>query len=341
MNQTRKLTAIWLLLSLLLTACQPAYAPSGQKDQTSVSDQADQDPQEEETFKVGVCIFRENNNFMDLYQRELEQYLTETYEARVWTAYGEDDQETQNQQISGFIADGADALIVDLVDPDAAASVADQCTQADIPVVFINREPDEEEIMRWKQEKIRASYVGADARQSGTYQGEIVIETFNHGDFNRDKTISYFMLMGEENNVDTRYRSLYAVKALKDAGYNVHELYKGYGDWTEENGYELTASALLQYKDQVEVIFCNNDAMAYGAQRALQEAGLKVGRDVCLVGVDALEKAVEDVKNGALTGTILNDHAGQSHLAADIAVKMHKGGRVDPYYAVDYIKIAK
>ena len=60
------------------------------------------------------------------------------------------------------------------------------CKEAGIPVVYINREPDTAEEDRWASEGINATYVGCDARQSGTYQGEEILETANKGDINGD-----------------------------------------------------------------------------------------------------------------------------------------------------------
>ena len=64
--------------------------------------------------------------------------------------------------------------------------------------------------------------------------------------------------------------------------------------------------------DQIEVVFCNNDGMAL-ALLALRDAGRTVGVDVYLLGVDALDECQEMVKEGTMTGTVLNDHIGQSH----------------------------
>ena len=42
-----------------------------------------------------------------------------------------------------------------------------------------------------------------------------------------------------------------------------------------------------QYGDKIEVVFCNNDAMALGALQSIQQASRTVGKDIYLVGVDA------------------------------------------------------
>ena len=47
----------------------------------------------------------------------------------------------------------------------------------------------------------------------------------------------------------------------------------------------------------------------------------------------------EMVKEGTMTGTVLNDHIGQSHTAVDVAIKLLNGEPVDNYYWVDYVKV--
>ena len=49
---------------------------------------------------------------------------------------------------------------------------------------------------RWASEGIAATYVGCDARQSGTFQGEEIAETSNKGDINGDGKVSYIMIQG-------------------------------------------------------------------------------------------------------------------------------------------------
>ena len=81
--------------------------------------------------------------------------------------------------------------------------------------------------------------------------------------------------------------------------------------------------------------------MALGAATAIETAGRKVGEDIYLLGVDALEEAVQLVKDGNMTGTVLNDHIGQSHAAVDVAIKLLKGEEIQNYYWVDYVKVNK
>jgi methyl-galactoside transport system substrate-binding protein len=45
------------------------------------------------------------------------------------------------------------------------------------------------------------------------------------------------------------------------------------------------------------------------------------------------------VANGEMTGTVLNDHIGQSHAAVDAAVAALKGEELQNYYWADYVMV--
>ena len=290
--------------------------------------------------KIGITIYQFADNFMTLYREELVRYLTEDCgipAENITVMDGKNDQAEQSNQIDGFIADNVDVMILNLVQSSSAASVIQKADAAGIPVVFINREPAAEDMAL----NGNFCYVGADARQSGTMQGNIVLSLDNKGDYNGNGVVDYVMIMGDPENVDAQYRTEFSVKALTDAGLQVKELFKQRGDWDQTKGQELAATALTQFGSDVDVIFCNNDAMALGAYQAIADAGRTVGEDIALLGVDALAECVEMVKEGKMTGTVLNDHNGQSHAAADAALKAAAGETLEKYYWVDYVMVTK
>ena len=292
--------------------------------------------------KVGISIYKFDDNFMTLYRTELVRYLTEDlgFKAEnVVVQDGKGDQAEQTNQIQNFITQKYDVLILNLVQASSAPEITDMCKEAGIPVVYINREPDTAEEERWASDSISATYVGADARQSGTYQGEEIVETANKGDINGDGKVSYIMVQGDPENVDAQYRTEFSVKALTDAGLEVEELLLQRGDWDQAKGQQIVQDALTQFGDKIEVVFCNNDAMALGALQAIDAAGRKVNEDIYLVGVDALTEAVQDITEGKMTGTVFNDYMGQAKTAADMAVKFLNGETVDPVNMVDYVKV--
>lgn len=344
MKRFKKIAAMALAAAMVLStaACGSKTADTPATDATTAAPAGDTGAKAASDLKVGICIYKFDDNFMTLYREELKSYLTSEYgipEGNITITDGKGDQAEQTNQIDNFITQGVDVLILNLVQASATETVANKCKEAGVPAVFINREPEEAEIGRWTSEGIAATYVGADARQSGTFQGEIILETPNKGDFNGDGTVSYVMIMGDPENIDAQYRTEFSIKALEDGGMKVNKLFEQRGDWDQAKGQELTANALTQFGTEVEVIFCNNDAMANGAKVAIEAAGRKVGEDIYLVGVDALEETVQYVKDGTVTGTVLNDHNGQSHTAADVAAQMVAGNPVETKYTVDYVKV--
>ena len=295
------------------------------------------------TVEVGVAIYKFDDNFMTLYREELQRYFEEDLSQdgvryHVTLVDGKGDQAEQTNQIDNFIANQVDVLICNLVQASSASTVVEKCRAANIPVVFINREPAQEDLELWPG---RTAYVGADARQSGTFQGEIIADTPNQGDWNGNGTVDYVMIMGDPENVDAQYRTEYSVKALEDAGLTPRKLFEQRGDWDQAKGQELAQNALTQFGDQVDVIFCNNDAMALGAAQAISAADRTVGRDIYLVGVDALEECQKMVQAGTMTGTVLNDHVSQAHTAAEVAIRAVNGEDLEPYYWVDYVKVVQ
>ena len=191
---------------------------------------------------------------MTLYREELERYFKEdlsndevTYEVTV--VDGKNDQAEQTNQIQTFIADKYDVIIANLVQSSAASTVVNMCKDADIPVIFINREPTAEDLDLWD----KIAYVGADARQSGTMQGEIIYDLENHGDINGDGKVSYVMVIGDPENVDAQYRTEFSIKALTDNGVEVEELVAQRGDWDQAKGQEIVAAALTQYGEQLKL----------------------------------------------------------------------------------------
>lgn len=350
----KKIIALVLALMIIMsmTACgaKPAEttpaAPAATEAAAAATEAAAEPAGDVKTYKVGVAIYQYNDNFMTLYRQEIENYFktleTDTVKYEVTMVDGKNDMGEQTNQIDTFITQKMDVIICNLVQTSSAEVIIDKVVAAGIPLVLINREPlgdAGDESYPGIINNPTVCYVGADARQSGTYQGEIVLALPNKGDINGDGVVSYVMVVGDPENPDAQYRTEYSIKALTDAGVKVKELVKNVGNWDQTKGQEIVAAALTQYGDEIEVVFCNNDGMALGAAAAIEAAGRKVGEDIYLLGVDALDECQEMVQKGTMTGTVLNDHIGQSHKAVDVAIQALNGEPIDNYYWVDYVKV--
>ena len=291
---------------------------------------------------VGICIYQFSDNFMTLYRNEMQSYLESLgfKSENIKIMDGANDQATQTTQIQNFITEGVDVLVINPVNSSSAETITDMVVDAGIPLVYINREPNEDEEARWETEGMNVTYVGCDARQSGTMQGEIIVDLgLDTVDLNGNGKVDYIMIEGDPENVDAQFRTEFSVKALTDAGLEVNELFDQVGMWQQEQGQTLVANALAAHGNDIEVVFCNNDAMALGAKQAIDAAGRTVGEDIFLVGVDALTEACEFVISGEMTGTVFNDHISQAHSACDAAINFIDGRSNDYYIGCDYVKV--
>ena len=291
--------------------------------------------------KVGVCIYQFSDNFMTLFREKLEEYLVSMGFSKdnITIVDGANDQGTQSGQIDNFIADKVDVLIINPVNSSSAATITDKVVAAGIPLVYINREPDAAEEQRWADEGMNVTYVGCDARQSGTMQGEIIADLgLDALDFNKDGDVDYIMIEGDPENVDAQYRTEFSIKALEDAGLKVECLDDEVGNWDQATAQGLVANALAAHPE-TEVVFCNNDAMGLGALQAIEAAGRTVNKDIYLVGVDALTEALEDIKADKFTGTVFNDHLAQAYNSAVAARNFLDGTGNAQYIGCDYVKV--
>ena len=351
----KKILALMLAgcLALSMAACGGEKQPAAEESKTETTepaateekkaeDKAGEDAKKVEAEvpaggKVGVCIYKFDDAFMTTYRNALQAMLEgKGYEVTV--VDGNNDQAKQTEQVNTFITQGVDALIINPVMTSAADTIIAAVQQADVPTVLINREPTAEQMAAYD----KLVYVGCDAAQSGTFQGEIILETENKGDINGDGKVSYIMIQGDPENIDAQLRTEYSVKALTDAGMEVEQLDLQRGDWDRNKGQEIAQNDLAKFGDQIEVVFCNNDDMAIGALQAIQAAGRTVNEDIYLVGVDALDAALNEVVNGNLTGTVLNDAQSQATQAVAcmeelLGGKTYAEGEQSVY--VDYVKV--
>ena len=201
----KKIIALVLALMIIMsmTACgaKPAEttpaAPAATEAAAAATEAAAEPAGDVKTYKVGVAIYQYNDNFMTLYRQEIENYFktleTDTVKYEVTMVDGKNDMGEQTNQIDTFITQKMDVIICNLVQTSSAEVIIDKVVAAGIPLVLINREPlgdAGDESYPGIINNPTVCYVGADARQSGTYQGEIVLALPNKGDINGDGRIS-------------------------------------------------------------------------------------------------------------------------------------------------------
>ena len=131
-------------------------------------------------------------------------------------------QPTQNDKVDLFINKKVKALAINAVDRTAAGVLIDKAKTANVPVVFLNREPLADDMNKWD----KVYYVGAKAEESGTISGQLLVDYWKshpEADKNKDGIIQYVMLKGEPGHQDAELRTKFSIKAIEDAGIKVEK----------------------------------------------------------------------------------------------------------------------
>ncbi len=95
-------------------------------------------------------------------------------------------------------------------------------------------------------------------------------------------------ITGPANNTTGIDRREGYLRALAERGNPVEEALVAEGDFSEASGY-YAMKRLLPAKP--DALFAASDVMAFGAMRAVREAGLRIPEDIALVGFDDLPQA--------------------------------------------------
>ena len=131
---------------------------------------------EKKKIKIGITLYDSHDTFitgyMSAFDKEVAEKRGEGYEVDVLRFNAEGSQSVQNEQVEEMLQNSCDVLCINLVDRTAPSEIIDMVKKKNTPVIFFNRELVEEDLYRWNQ----LYYVGADAKQSGILQGELVAE---------------------------------------------------------------------------------------------------------------------------------------------------------------------
>lgn len=239
----------------------------------------------------------------------------------------------QLEQLCDGCAGSLDALAVNLVDPKTADYVIDQVKEKRVPVIFFNREPDEQILRTYS----RAFYVGTSAEESGMLQGKLLcsyLKQHPEVDRNKDGIINLVVLCGPSAHQDTQPRTDAVLDELITQGIRYKIAYLGRGDWSHQSGARCIDEALKHQGsiDGIEAVVSNNDSMALGAISMLQRHGFNLSehsRTIPVFGIDAIPEALTAIKNGTMTGTVMQDSALMAEVIYGIAAKVLSGQSVD------------
>lgn len=162
------------------------------------------------TNRVGVTIYKFDDNFMALFRKNLQADAKQDSNLELLMNDSQNNQSMQNDQVDVMLAKGVKALAINLVDPAAGATVLNKARSQGVPVVFFNKDPGAKAIASYD----KAYYVGADPKQSGIIQAELIAKAWKANpdwDKNHDGVIQFALLKGEPGHPDAEARTKWVI----------------------------------------------------------------------------------------------------------------------------------
>lgn len=280
--------------------------------------------------KVSVFLLDFTDDFISEIGENLKEVQKENPGKVEYTFYdGKSNQTIQDEDLDKVLKEGTDLILLNIVDRAYAKNVIDRIKEHNIPVILFNREPVTPVPI---QSYSRALYIGTDAATAGELQGKMLIDAWNTSkayiDKNKDDIMQYYMLEGESDNTEAIQRTKYSVATIEKAGIKTQQVSLSICNWSGDLAYNATKSVFDKYDDQIEVIISNDDTMAVGAVKLLQEYGYNKGdksKTIPIVGVDVTPAAKELIEKQYMLGSVYQDPRGYAEAMYTCGLNMIEG----------------
>ncbi|KAB7673101.1 ABC transporter substrate-binding protein [Bacillus sp. B1-b2] len=202
-------------------------------------------------------------------------------------------QENQLKAIRSFIAQKVDAIVFSPVVETGFETVLQEAKDAGIPVFLADRAVDIEDDSLW------VTFLGSDFVEEGRKAANWLVEETKdvEGDVN------IVELQGTVGSAPAIDRKEGFEEVIKDHP-NLKVIKSQTGDFTRAKGKEVMEAFLKSDGENIDVLFSHNDDMAIGAIQAIEEYGLEPGKDIKIIGVDAVKGAFEAMADGKMNVTI-------------------------------------
>ena len=264
------------------------------------------------TIKIGISMLTQNAPYYAALQSSIEKEA-KTLGATTVAADANNDLVKQISDVEDMLSQNIDVLIMDPKDAKGLVGVTKEAKAQHVPVIIVDSSID--------QSAPVLTTIQASNAENGRLIGDWLVSQV------KGKDLHLALLSGAQGNVVGEARRdgvmegiLEAqLRQLGHAGFTVAG--QGWGNWTQEGGVKAMEDLLTAHPD-INAVLAENDSMALGALRAIQDAG-KSGQGILVfAAADGQKEAVKLIEEGKYGATGLNDPAVIGKMAADLAVKV-------------------
>ncbi|PRY84822.1 substrate-binding domain-containing protein [Donghicola tyrosinivorans] len=225
----------------------------------------------------------------------------------------------QVADVEDLVAQGVDALIINVRDSQGLVRAVNAAADAGVPVIAIDSSID------------ASANIVTLVQSSNTRNGMLVGQWLADETDGQDLKIA--LLSGDQGNEVGQERRLGVLAGLiegqlKNGGKASYEIVgQGWGGWGNEGGLTAMEDILTAHPD-VNVVLGENDSMLLGARNALRAQGLE-DKVLLVAAADGQKEALELIKTGEYGATGLNNPAQVAATAVDIAKGVIDGTMTD------------
>ena len=248
-----------------------------------------------DTQKIGLIVSTLNNPFfVDLKTGIENQAKKLGYDVVVLDSQNDPAKEVSNME--DISVKDVDVVLLNPVDSDSAIASVMVANNLDLPVITVDRAANGGEVV---------SHVASDNAEGGKMAAQYLINQL--GD-----NANIVELEGIAGSSATRDRGAGFDNEIENSNLNI--ITNQSADFDRTKGLSVMEN-IIQSKGDIDAVFAQNDEMALGALKALQDANMD---NVLVVGFDATDDAVASVNKGEMSATI----AQQPILIGETAVNL-------------------
>src|SRR5687767_2888806 len=191
----------------------------------------------------------------------------------------------QTADVETALVRGVKGIVISPNEVDAMAPAIKGAIDAGIPVVTIDRRVENVEGI--------LAHVGADNVKGGEAQGELVMSLFPDG-------AKVLNLQGQPGSSPAIDRNAGVHKVLDQHAEKYPFVFEQTANFARDKGLSVTEAGLAGLAEPPDVIVAANDDMALGAIEAIKASG----KDIPVIGFDALPEALASIQGGELSASI-------------------------------------
>ena len=262
-----------------------------------------------------------SDNFLTVLRNGLVEKAAATDGVNLQVEVADDDVSKQLSQIQNFIAAGVKAIIVNPVDTSATQAMTDAAAAANIPLVYVNRQPINVDTLPDNQ-----AFVASNEVDSGTLETIEICRLLKEA----GKTeANVYVMMGQLSNQAAVQRTadIHDVMAAGKCAVTLNIIDEQTANWSRDEAQSMMAN-WISSGTAYDAVIANNDEMAIGAIQAMKAAGVDMATMI-VGGIDASQDALAAMQAGDLDVTVFQNAAGQGAGALDAALKLIAGEAVE------------